>query len=247
MPKFILSVLFLSISFNIHAQTKTFESRVEQSLLIELYTSEGCSSCPPAEAWFSKLKKHPQLWSAIIPLAFHVDYWDYIGWKDRFASNRYSQRQQQYRENGMSRNVYTPGFFVDGKEWKGFFGRREIELGNRKSVGRLKVNLQDRAIEASFSPIAGHNHQAFRFNLALLGFDLFSRVDNGENKGRILHHDFVVLDLKELTMKSSESRYTVTTTLGMPGHDETKEFGFAAWVTKVDSPVPIQSVGGFLD
>ena len=88
----LLSSLFFS-SYAVAAGTLSAKSPAEQVGLLELYTSEGCSSCPPADRWLSKLKGEPKLWRNIIPLAFHVDYWDYIGWEDRFASPAYTARQ----------------------------------------------------------------------------------------------------------------------------------------------------------
>ena len=88
--------------------------------LIELYTSEGCSSCPPADQWLSRLKVHPQLWHQLVPIAFHVDYWDYIGWQDRFARPEFSERQRLYaRQNNLS-TVYTPALVLNGTEWRNF-------------------------------------------------------------------------------------------------------------------------------
>src|SRR3954447_8070401 len=72
------------------------ESTVNQASLLELYTSEGCSSCPPAERWFSALKNNPELWLKLVPVAFHVDYWDSLGWKDPYASKSYTDRQHAY-------------------------------------------------------------------------------------------------------------------------------------------------------
>ncbi len=95
-------------------------SDVTQSNLIELYTSEGCSSCPPADRWLSTLKEHPALWQRLVPIAFHVDYWDYIGWKDRFSQSEFSARQRQYVKENALPTVYTPGIMSNGKEWRNF-------------------------------------------------------------------------------------------------------------------------------
>lgn len=99
-----------------------FTSTETQVRLVELYTSEGCSSCPPADRWLSGLLTSPHLWGSIIPIAFHVSYWDYLGWHDSFALDEYSQRQRAYANLGKT-GVYTPGFFVNGQEWRGFFER----------------------------------------------------------------------------------------------------------------------------
>ena len=97
------------------ASAADFTSRVEQVPVVELFTSQGCSSCPPADARLGKLKDHPGLWKEFVPLAFHVDYWDYIGWKDRFAETRNGSRQRAYRDSGRVRSIYTPGWVVNGR------------------------------------------------------------------------------------------------------------------------------------
>jgi hypothetical protein len=100
------------------AETWVLASDVERTTLIELYTSEGCSSCPPAASWLSNLKQQPDLWQAFILVTFHVDYWDDIGWLDPFAKPEHAQRQRLHQRQGNSRSVYTPGFIVDGKKWQ---------------------------------------------------------------------------------------------------------------------------------
>src|SRR5882724_13240893 len=95
-----------------------FQSSGRQTAVLELFTSEGCSSCPPAEAWLSKLKGAPGLWHDFVPVAFHVDYWDHLGWKDPFASKEWTARQYHYSAIWKSSSVYTPAFVLDGREWQ---------------------------------------------------------------------------------------------------------------------------------
>ncbi len=97
----VLALLTLSSATNGEI---TIQSDVTQSNLIELYTSEGCSSCPPADRWLSTLKDHPALWQQLVPIAFHVDYWDYIGWKDRFARAEFTDRQRRFRKKHLVSN-----------------------------------------------------------------------------------------------------------------------------------------------
>src|SRR5713226_2490390 len=85
-------VLALGLAFTTRAADRVFESGPQKIHLLELFTSEGCSSCPPAEAWLSKLKSDPRLWKDFVPLAFHVDYWDRLGWRDRFSSRAWTER-----------------------------------------------------------------------------------------------------------------------------------------------------------
>ena len=123
---FVFLTLIAVFSVNAQTNTTTFRSTTEQTALLELYTSEGCSSCPPAEAWLSGLKESPGLWKSFVPLAFHVDYWDYLGWRDPWAARLYSDRQRAYAGRWHSESIYTPGFVLDGKEWRGWPGRKDV-------------------------------------------------------------------------------------------------------------------------
>ena len=87
--------------------------------LIELFSSEGCSSCPPAEKRMAELQNAKGLWTEFVPLSFHVDYWDALGWKDALASPLFTLRQRTYAQEWNSPTVYTPAFVVDGKEYRG--------------------------------------------------------------------------------------------------------------------------------
>ena len=90
---FILFISAFSTVDCVVAAPVSFSSPVQQATLIELYTSEGCSSCPPADSWLSQFKDNEHLWTQIVPVSFHVDYWDNLGWRDRFSSAEFSRRQ----------------------------------------------------------------------------------------------------------------------------------------------------------
>ena len=221
-----------------------FESGDTQVSLIELFTSEGCSSCPPAEKWLSGLKSNQELWKKIVPVAFHVDYWDRLGWRDRFAKPEFTSRQQRYAAAWGGDSVYTPGFVVNGREWRGWFGDSTMPTISTK-VGVLRVSLDgDGKLSATFVP-ARTQPRALAFNVALLGNELESDVKRGENSGRKLRHDFVVLDLLKVDMANESNRWTGS--VGLP-----REFGgdkataLAAWVTAPETTAPIQATGGWL-
>ena len=91
-----------------HADPIVFQSSDRQTALLELYTSESCSSCPPADSWLSKLKNDPGLWQTFIPIAFHVDYWNHLGWRDRFSDERFTERQQNYARLWSTENIARP-------------------------------------------------------------------------------------------------------------------------------------------
>src|SRR5260370_2199922 len=90
------------------SEPMTFESGDMQTTLIELFTSEGCSSCPPADAWISQLKDSPDLWKRVVPVAFHVDYWDNLGWRDRFAKPEFTARQRRYVATWPAESLFPP-------------------------------------------------------------------------------------------------------------------------------------------
>jgi len=105
-----ICILFCLTSLS-WAEDIEFNSGNKKVALVELYTSQGCSSCPPADEWLNTLKDKPGLWSKFVPVAFHVDYWDYLGWKDSFSKKEYSSRQRLHRKQGNVKVVYTPGFW----------------------------------------------------------------------------------------------------------------------------------------
>ena len=116
MLKWLITLTLLATHLTPSAAPITFQSSVQKVNLLELYTSEGCSSCPPADRWISQLKTDPRLWHEVVPVAFHVDYWDQLGWLDIYAKHDYSLRQYVHRQQGHVSSVYTPGVMVNGQE-----------------------------------------------------------------------------------------------------------------------------------
>jgi hypothetical protein len=130
-------MIWLAAGYVFASEPKTFESGDMQTTLIELFTSEGCSSCPPADAWMSRLKTNPDLWKNIVPAVFHVDYWDGLGWRDRFAKPEFTARQRQYVATWRGDSVYTPGFVVNGREWRDWHGNRALWREQPAKAGNL--------------------------------------------------------------------------------------------------------------
>jgi len=210
-----------------------FESGPQRVHLIELFTSQGCSSCPPAEAWLSKLKSEPRLWKEFVPIAFHVDYWDRLGWRDPFASKEWTARQYQYSENWKAESVYTPGFVLDGREWMG----RSVPAAATERPGVLKLSVRDQKLLAEF---VSNTNEASNVGLhvAQLGFDLTTRVTAGENSGRNLNQDFVVLSLAKQYVVGGKTEFAFK--------PDPRAGAIAAWVTSANQIEPIQAVGGWL-
>ncbi|HSS63754.1 MAG TPA: DUF1223 domain-containing protein [Gammaproteobacteria bacterium] len=227
------------------ARTLALESTTERVSLLELYTSEGCSSCPPADRWLSNFKNDPRLWRTVVPVAFHVDYWDYIGWPDRFASPRYSQRQRSHARNGHLGSVYTPGFVLAGKEWRSWFVHPVLKIDAEEAVGPLSLELDHDRVSVLFVP-ASLPPRPLELHVAVLGFDLETEIKAGENRGRTLKHDFVVLGHTRVAMRRHDDGMSAQTTLPEPRFQSGRT-AIAAWVSATGDPYPIQAVGGWLD
>jgi len=168
--------------------------------LVELYTSEGCDSCPPAERWLNKLGRDPGALDSAVPLALHVDYWDRLGWPDRFADGRFAERQRTLASLSGSRAIYTPGVFLNLRELRGWSSTSELQGELRKVNARpalvdIRLALEaappgQLAITAAFQPKPGAKRpQAF---VALYENGLVTEVKAGENRGATLRHDHVV-------------------------------------------------------
>jgi hypothetical protein len=244
MLKWFAVLLLILISAVVCAAPVTLQSPTQQLTLLELYTSEGCSSCPAADRWMSQLKNDPRLWRQIIPVAFHVDYWDYIGWPDRFASAQFSQRQRYYAQNGYVKTVYTPGLILNGQEWRRWFNDPTLQLPVPPEVGSLRLDIDQGQALASFSSLQLLPPQ-LELHLATLGFELTTAVQSGENRGRQLIHDFAVLGYKRVLLARQGERYLGQVTLPESRY-ATPRMGLAAWLSLPNDPRPLQVVGGWL-
>ena len=221
--------------FVAHGADYQFESGLGKTHLLELFTSEGCSSCPPAEVWLTRLKNSPGLWKNFVPLAFHVDYWDRLGWRDAFAAKEWTARQYEYSSRWNATSVYTPGFVLDGREWQ----NTAIPSATDDAVGILKISLEKEGrILAEFRPAKSETGK-FDLHVAKLGFDLKTNVTGGENNGRKLQHDFVVLSLATEKMSDGKAQLRL-------GEAGAPTGAIAAWVTFADQIDPIQATGGWL-
>jgi len=186
----ILFIILLGYASVSQSQEIEFSSGDKQVSLLELYTSQGCSSCPPADEWLGELKNKPGLWTEFVPVAFHVDYWDYIGWKDTFSNEEFSKRQRLHRRQGNVKVVYTPGFFLNGKEWKPRWGGN-TPLASNSIVGNLQATLSGDSLKVSYDSAEPISQATL--NVGILGFGYETPINAGENSNRVLIEDFVLL------------------------------------------------------
>ncbi|MEZ5530012.1 MAG: DUF1223 domain-containing protein [Porticoccaceae bacterium] len=237
-----------------------FSSGTEQNLLLELFTSEGCSSCPPADRWMSGLKESPQLWSRIVPVAFHVDYWDDLGWKDTYSSPANTHRQQIYKLQRAINAIYTPGFVANGREWRGWFERSPFPPDDADQIGTLDITVNRTGREAQYTASFTNTGRysdtlpgELTLNVAVLSMDEKTDVRRGENKGKALHHDFVARTLQQQgPAKATRSREDKTaiariTWKGNLKLDHCEHCAIAAWVSHKNKQAPVQATGGYLE
>ena len=184
--------------------------------LLELYTSEGCSSCPPADKWMSGIKTEK-----VTPLAFHVDYWDYIGWKDKFSKAEYSDRQRKAAAFGGAGFVYTPQFVMSGRDFKGWDNSRLNEKIESSQKLASRANLSLAAVQENgkmilktsaqtTNPTEAKNVDVF---VAIYENKLVSQVKAGENSGRELKHDYVVREFFGAYQISNQNEFIKNFTL----------------------------------
>jgi hypothetical protein len=194
---------------------------VRKAVVVELFTSEGCSSCPPADELLSRLRQQPSAQGVeVIPLGFHVDYWDFQGWRDRFSSADYSKRQEQYARKLRLEGPYTPQMVVDGAVQ--FVGNNAARA--QQAITQAALQPQPAQIEISFAqekvrvrvkaPELSSSNDVL---LAITEDNLANKVSAGENDGRVLRHSAVVRDFRRLGQLHDGS-FDITAPL-KPGKD----------------------------
>jgi hypothetical protein len=164
--------------------------------LLELYTSEGCNSCPPADRWVSALP--PRLVpEKLVVLAFHVDYWNYLGWEDRFSQRRFSERQQALVRANDLRTAYTPQLVLNGRDYRRLESIESAvaRINAKPADARVVLRAEQRATSirvAVSAELTASMTEAAALYVALYENNLETEVRAGENRGRRLRHDYVV-------------------------------------------------------
>ena len=239
LPRTLAALSLLMASLASGAEEKIFRSGPTQVTLVELFTSEGCSSCPPAEEWLNTLRQAPGLWRDFVPVAFHVNYWDRLGWKDALATPGFTERQHTYAAAWRASSVYTPCFVRNGAEWRPRGAAPERGQTGEAGMLTLRWSAANRTAVVEFPSTADD----LEVRVALLGGGIAHDVKRGENSGRTLRHEFVALRLEGAALR--EGRATVA----LPPRADLKpsRHAIAAWITRRGSLTPIQAVGGWLE
>lgn len=204
----------------------------ESPVVLELFTSQGCSSCPPADRLLSELAEHPELGERVLPLAFHVDYWNHVGWTDPFSDRRWSERQRRYVEVLDGDVAYTPQLVVNGGRHLVGSRRDEVLTAVREALDGPGAPV---SVELTAEPVAGGVEVRARVAVeravpgvrrlevwaALWQDGLVTPVGRGENADRTLRNDRVVRRFERL--------FTVSARGGEEGHGETVLARQADW------------------
>ena len=191
------------------------QSLDEPFVIVELFSSEGCSSCPPADLLVSKLT----VWArqnnvAVYPIIFHVDYWNNLGWRDVFSRAEFTQRQYEYAKIFKDQGVYTPQIVMNGSD--AFVGSDQgklqqgidRELAISPSINmNASLNMHNKELIVNYQVHGFSNGDVINFALVERG--LITDVTAGENAGRTLHHDNVVREFQTLLLKKVSSQVRI--------------------------------------
>jgi len=206
--------------------------------VVELYTSEGCSSCPPADRWLSTLKSDP----SVVALAFHVDYWDRLGWKDRFSSAAFTDRQSTQQASNGARFSYTPQVVVDGKDSKGWPSLAALDAPRAPAPVALALARDGERVTATVVANAKAPKRLAAY-WAVTEQGHVTSVKAGENEGATLHHDYVVRDYRPVAVWSNDADAPRTLAFELPAaHDAGHPREVNLVVVDADTGRPVQAL-----
>ncbi len=191
LPRSVALVSTLLAAGSALAQTCEVRSGPKPPAVVELYTSEGCSSCPPADRWLSTLKTQDQ----VLALSFHVNYWNHLGWRDPFATPETTARQYRLKDALRGKYVYTPQVVLNGRDHRDWHGQRASSLAGLPvaTAPALRLSRQGDVVTAQIAAATGTEPRTELAGYwAVLQDGLVSKVTRGENAGENLRHDHVV-------------------------------------------------------
>ena len=213
------TVSLVTISFSTRSLDKRIAKEQDGFALVELFTSEGCSSCPPADALLEEVQKKYSDKNVLV-LSYHVDYWDKLGWKDIFSSALFTERQEYYSNIFRLNNIYTPQAVVNGK--KEFLGSNKSKLISsideqldEKPAASIKLNaLQNTEgkINVQYST-EGADAKKEQAILVLIQKMATNEIKKGENKGKTLCHINIVRNIFSLPLKEKTTSFILPTGL----------------------------------
>lgn len=235
--KYLKTFLFISFSIiSLKAEVINFESIENRANLVELFTSESCSSCPPAENWMNQLKSSNHLWKSVVPVEFHVDYWNYLHWIDRFSKPEYTKRQRDYNDI-LGAGVYTPQFVLNGKDWRSWRSGSESYILPGPKVGKIKGKFNKTSGQLNFE-FSSKTNQAVCLMAGQVN-NQKTKVKSGENVGRSLTHEFATIDYQRKPAKIENGKIKCQFKI----RDSAKINNIAVWIAKTRNQGLIQATG----
>lgn len=247
-----LILLGIGVGVNLQKESSTPDSAVEHFsddlILLELFTSQGCSSCPPAESVLAKIANDDRYSAVVIPLAYHVDYWDYLGWRDPFSSTQWTERQANYREAFGEATLYTPQIVIQGEyeavgSDENKIKKRINQLVSTPKENLAKISIKDVVLKDNhvlLNVMASRQDSSFKGMVMVMAavFENVSATDvqAGENAGRTLRNDYVVrsLDAKPL-MLAKEGQKHIQVSLLLEEDWNHENLGIVSWIQDAKS------------
>ena len=210
-----------------------FQSGPQKTHLIELYTSQSCSSCPPAQKWMNNLINFEGLWKDFIPVAFHVTYWNHLDWKDRFSKPIFTERQKEIHKVKKT-GIYTPQVLIDGVDYRQWNIRPPLRLKQDQVIltGVLMAKfIPEMAIaELSFEPVADFGELECYGGFLENGHK--TRVLRGENRGQFLMENFVLRELFRTIAIRKDDKFYCQIQMGK-NLNVNRGTGIVFWVQKI--------------
>lgn len=187
--------------------------------LVELYTSEGCSSCPPADNYISGLRASGVTPAQAVLLSLHVDYWNYIGWKDPFSRKAFTERQRSLADFAGTRTIYTPEFIVGGRElrnWQGSLPATVAGINRQPAQAAISIALGAPGAAGLPVEVVASASKGGTLHVALVESGLEVKVAAGENDGRKLRHDYVVREWLAPQQLSGDGKAVLSRVVPIP-------------------------------
>ena len=227
-----------------------FSSPSTQVSILELFTSQGCEECPDSDKLLSEFQKNPALFKKVIPIAYHVDYWNDKGWEDPLSSEASTKKQYEYATIWRKPSIYTPLFALNGKPTR-FWDIDELDLDtpHQNKPGILSVKLNNKKFMTVHFDSNNKKHikqTNVVIHANILAMDFTTKVLSGTNKGKTLHNDFVSMALK--TKKSLIRDKKLSEMMHIPEFtkQQEKDYYMVLWLTDSDNLI-IQALAGKLN
>ena len=228
------------------ASSCSAKSGESTTALLELYTSEGCSSCPPADQWLATLPERGWVPQRVVPLALHVDYWNDLGWEDPYSQKIFTRRQYRSASLAGARTVYTPQFILSGNDlphWRSLADAEIRRVNARPARANVALTLSrgPHQVEVSADGQVKNGGEHPEMYIALYENNLIGHIDAGENQGLTLRHDFVVRRLiGPVPLEKGAAHFTQRMTLDREWKEN--DLGVAAFVQNRDNGEVLQAL-----